>query len=529
MKRIIPIILLAASLFVTSSCDQFLDVNTDPNNPSQPVLELLLPATQVSLGVNIGGGTLNRAASVAMQHAYILGLSRFDHTGATFQTNWNNIYAQALNDIEIIIKNGTDAKSFGYVGMAKLEKAYIYSVLVDLWGDVPYTEASLGEATLNPKFDKGADIYKDLFRLIDEGIADLNRNPYVSPGTADVFYRGDRTLWVRAANTLKLKLLNQIRLVPTERDRVIKDINALIAANQLITTGAQDWVFRFGTTETPQNRHPIHISEYRATKDCYMDQGFMERLYNLDDLRLRYYIYRQNPNAGVNFTSTGNGYGGRFTGDPTGQPADQAQRATFGIYPYGGIYDNNTIRNLPTTLQYLTNTGATTPGVHRVVTNTDGTGAGIFPMATSYLTNFILAETALTLGTTGTVRTYLRDGVVQHLQAVNAFVGSAGNSGPQMPQATIDAFVARLLTQYDALTTPAARLDFVMTQKYIATYGNGIEAYNDYRRTGSPTLRVPISPVNPFPLRFLYSSRELTANPNAPAQNNFITPVFWDL
>jgi Starch-binding associating with outer membrane len=527
MKKIKNIFLLATSLFMMSSCDKFLDVNTDPNNPSKPVLELLLPATQVSLGVNIAGSALNRAASVAMQHAYILGLGRYDYTGATFQTAWNNLYSQALNDLEIIIKNGTEAKSFGYVGMAKIEKAYIYSIMVDLWGDVPYTEASQGETNLTPKFDKGADIYKDLFRLIDEGIADLNRTPYISPGTVDLFYRGDRALWIRAANTLKLKMLNQIRLVPSERDRVIKDINALIAGNQLITTGTQDWVFRFGTTETPQNRHPTHISEYRATKDFYMDQGFMERLYSLDDLRLRYYIYRQNPNAGVNFTSTGNGYGGRFAGDPTGQPADQANRATFGIYPYGGIYDNNTIRNLPTTLQFLTNTGATTPGVHKVVTTSDGTGAGIFPMVTSYMTNFILAESALTLGTTGTVRTYLRDGVVQHLQAVSSF--AAGNSGPAIPQATIDAFVTRVLTQYDALTTPAARLNFIMTQKYIATVGNGIEAYNDYRRTGSPTLSIPLSPVNPFPLRFLYSTRELTANPNAPAQNNFVTPVFWDL
>jgi hypothetical protein len=527
MKKIINICITTVSLFMMSSCDKFLDVNTDPNNPSKPVLELLLPATQVSLGINIGGGSLNRAASVAMQHAYVLGLSRFDYTGATFQTNWNNIYSQALNDIEIIIKNGTESKSFGYVGMAKIEKAYIYSVMVDLWGDIPYSESAQGEANLTPKFEKGEDVYKDLFRLIDEGIADLNKTPYISPGTVDLFYRGDRTLWVRAANTLKLKLLNQIRLVPAERDRVIKDINALIAGNQLITTGTQDWIFRFGSTETPQNRHPTHISEYRATKDFYMDQGFMERLYNLDDLRLRHYIYRQNANAGVNFTSTGNGYGGRFTGDPTGQPADQVQRATFGIYPYGGIYDNNTIRNLPTTFQFLTNTGATTPGVHKVVATTDGTGAGIFPMVTSYMTNFILAESALTLGTTGTTRTYLRDGVVQHLQAINSF--AAANSGPAIPQTTIDAFVGRLLTQYDALTTPAARLNFIMTQKYIATVGNGIEAYNDYRRTGSPTIMAPISPVNPFPLRFLYSTRELTANPNAPAQNNFITPVFWDL
>lgn len=529
MKKIRNIFLLATSLFAMSSCDQFLDVNTDPNNPSQPVLELLLPATQVSLAVNIGGGTLNRVATVIMQHATIGGFSRFDYTGATFQTNWNNLYSQALNDLEIIIKNGTEAKSFGYVGIAKIEKAYTYSVMVDLWGDVPYTEASQGESNLTPKFDKGADIYKDLFRLIDEGIADLNRNPYISPGTADLFYRGDRTLWVRAANTLKLKLLNQIRLVPAERDRVIRDINALIASNQLITAGTQDWVFRFGTTETPQNRHPNHISEYRATKDFYMDQGFMERLLNADDLRLRYYVYRQNATAGVNFTTTGNGYGGRFTGDPTGIPADNAQRSTFGIYPYGGLYDNNPIRNLPTTLQFLTNTGTNTPAAHRVVGTSDGSGAGIFPIATSYLTNFILAETALTLGTTGEARTYLRNGITQHLQAINTFLTLPGNIGPQIPQATTDAFVNRILTQYDAATTPADRLNLVMTQKYIAMYGNGIESYNDYRRTGIPTLMTPIAPVNPFPLRFLYSLRELTTNPNSPAQNNFITPVFWDL
>ncbi|TAG61114.1 MAG: SusD/RagB family nutrient-binding outer membrane lipoprotein, partial [Runella slithyformis] len=142
MKKIINSFLLTLSLLAMSSCDQFLDVNTDPNNPSQPVLELLLPATQVSLGVNIGGGTINRVATVVMQHATTGGFSRFDYTGSTFQTNWNNLYAQALNDIEIIIKNGTEVKSFGYVGMAKIEKAYIYSIMVDLWGDVPYTEAA---------------------------------------------------------------------------------------------------------------------------------------------------------------------------------------------------------------------------------------------------------------------------------------------------------------------------------------------------------------------------------------------------
>jgi hypothetical protein len=517
-----------ALLLSVASCDSFLDVNTDPNSPSQPVLDLLLPATQVSIGTQIGGSNLNRVATVVVQHATQGGFSRFDYSGSTFQTAWNNLYAEALTDIGLIIDQGTERQQWGYVGIAKLQKAYIYSVLVDLWGDVPFSEAGLGAGNLNARFDSGASVYAALFPLIDEALADLAKTPYVSPGTADLFYRGDRLSWIRMGNTLKLKLLNQIRLVPTEQARVRTEINALIAGGQLITTNAQNFQFQFGTSETPQNRHPNHISEYRATKDFYMDQGFMERLFNADDPRLRYYIYRQTANAGVNFTRTSNGYGGRYTGDPTGIPADNAVRATFGLYPYGGLYDNNPINNVPATNVFLTNAGTNTPAAHRIVATTDGSGAGIFPILTASMTHFILAEAALTLGTSGDARAYLSNGVLLNLQAINAFVAAPGNLGTPLPTTTITAFVNSRLAQYDA--APAAgRLGVVMTEKYISLYGNGIEAYNDYRRTGLPVLMTPISPVNPFPLRFLYSLRELTTNTNAPEQNIYTNPVFWDL
>lgn len=528
MKRIFRILTALPLLLSAVSCDSFLDVNTDPNSPSQPVLDLLLPATQVSIGVQIGGSNLNRVASVIAQHATTGGFSRFDYSGSTFQVAWNALYAEALTDLDLIIREGTTRQQWGYVGIAKLEKAYVYSVMVDLWGEIPFSEAGLGAENLNAKFDSGERIYAALFPLIDEAIADLNKTPYLSPGTADLFYRGDRLAWIRMGNTLKLKLLNQIRLVPAEQARVRTEINALIAGGQLITTNAQNFQFQFGTSETPQNRHPVHISEYRATKDFYMDQGFMERLFNTDDPRLRHYIYRQTNNAGVNFTRTSNGYGGRYTGDPTGIPADNAVRATFGLYPYGGLYDNNPINNIPATNVFLTNAGTNTPAAHRIVATTDGSGAGIFPILTASMTNFILAEAALTLGTTGDPKTYLANGITLNFQAINAFTAAPGNLGTPIPAATITAFVTNRLAQYDA--APATgKLGVVMTEKYISLVGNGIEAYTDYRRTGLPTLMTPISPVNPFPLRFLYSLRELTTNTNAPAQNPFTKPVFWDL
>ena len=527
--KTIKIILFALGLTVSlSGCNSFLDINVDPNTPSQPVLELLLPATQASMAINIGGGTINRTATVVVQHATQNGPSRFDFSGSTFQANWNSLYADALNDIEGIIRQGTTGSQWGYVGIAKIQKAYIYSIMVDLWGDVPFSEASQGDGNLNAKFDKGEDIYTALFKLLDDGIADLNKTPYVSPGTVDLFYRGDRTGWIRTANSLKLKLYNQIRLVPTQRDAARTAINALITGGQLITTNAQNFQFQFGTTETPQNRHPVHISEYRATKDFWMDQAFMERLYNADDPRLRYYVYRQTNNAGVNFTRTSNGYGGRFTGDPTGAPADNAVRATFGLYPYGGLYDNNPITGLPVSSTFLTNTGTNSPTAHRIVGTTDGSGAGIFPIITASMVQFILAEAALTLGTTGEARTYLGNGIRLNLEAINTFTAAPGNLGTQLPTATITAFTNSRLAQFDAGTADG-KLRTVMTEKYISLVGNGIESYNDYRRTGFPTLLAPISPLNPFPLRFTYSLRELTTNTNAPAQNQLNKPVFWDL
>jgi hypothetical protein len=529
MKIFLKTLLCFVLFWGLSGCNKFLDVNTDPNSPTEPVLDLLLPSTQVSMANHLGAGNPNIASTVIVQHATQGGFSRFELLGTSFQTAWNGLYASTLSDLDILVRTAEARRNGAYSGMGKLLKAYTYSVLVDLFGDIPYSEALQGEANVTPRFDEGASVYRDLFRLIDEGVADLQRNPYVSPGNVDLIYRGDRALWIRMANSLKLKMLLQMRLIPAERERVTREISQLIAGGQLISTNAQDFTFRFGTAETPMNRHPTYLTEYRAAKNFYMDQGFMDRLLNADDPRLRYYIYRQRPDTGVSFTLTSNGYGGRFTGDPTGIPADNAARATFGLYPYGGLYDNNPIRNLPATNRFISNTGTNSPAAHRIVATSDGSGAGWFPMITNFMVQFMLAEASLTLGTTGDARTYLRNAITAQLQGINSFVAAPGNSGVALPADVITAFVDSRLAQFDAATDARGRLNVIMTEKYIALFGNGFESYNDYRRTGLPQLMTPIAPLNPFPQRFTIALREITTNPNAPQVNDITRKVFWDI
>ena len=533
IKNIAYTLLLAGVIPVAGGCNKFVDINTDPNNPTTAELSLLLPSTEVSMAANMY--QLNSGTSTFMQHMVSsAALSRYQQAGNSFDDSWNGFYSQTLNDLETIIKTGTEEEQWGYVAIAKLEKAYLVSLMVDMWGDIPYSETQQGQENVSPAFEKGAEIYPKLLVMIDEAIADAGKvtaNSLV-PSTSDMIYGGLKTSWISMANSLKLKLHNQLRLVdPAASATAIK---ALIADPSTLIGGTSnsngtDYTFKFGPNQNPNNRHPWHRSEYQGSKNFYMCQALIDLLFDNDDPRLRYYVIRQNATAGLNNSTNSNGYYGRNPGDGTAAPADLNRRSTFGIYPAGGLYDNAPINNLSVTNLFLTNTGAT--GTLKVVTVTDGTGAGIIPYITNAMVKFIRAEAALTLNTGDDARQAFRDGITAHLASVSAYASS--NGGAIIPPASISSFADALLAKYDAADN-AGKLALVMTQKYIADYGNGMEAYNDYRRTALPVLRTPLSPLNTFPLRLYYSETELTANTSLGGNTSQLqiaqqtTPVFWD-
>lgn len=521
----IPVLFLIGILLLPApSCKKFIDVNRDPNNPTVPVLNLLLPAAQISIAGNMNG--VNEGATTVMQQI-VSTIDRYQQTGASFNSSWNGFYTQALPDIQTIITQGTQQQQWGYVAIAKLEKAYLYSILVDLWGDVPFKQASKGSEASSPALDSGAAIYDSVFALIDGALADMDKGFSILPAASDVIYAGSADKWKRMANSLKLKLYNQIRLA--DAAKATAGIKALIGGNApLITDNANDFTFRFGSALNPNNRHPWYNNEYRASKSYYENQAFINRLFTADDMRLRYYIYRQSATVGIYNSANGNGYYGRPPADPTAAPADNSTRSTVGIYPAGGLYDNGIVKDIPATNQFLTNTGAT--GTQKVVTNADGTGAGITPMITNAMVKFIRAEAALTLNTGDNAKQLFVDAVTANLTSISSFAVANGGLAMQ----NIAPFVNRLSLQYDAAVTDNAKLNLIVTQKYIAQFGNGIESYNDYRRTGYPVLDPLLSALNVFPLRFYYTTTELATNTTLSANGTQLQvaqqtkPVFWD-
>lgn len=294
------LILAAVLLFSVSSCDLFdLDINQDPNNPSQASLELLLTNVMLDASSTFAGG-LNNATSGFMAQT----TSTDDHnmTNGSWNGTWNFLYSGPLNDLERIIVAATEqGNNPHYLAVAQVLKAYYFSLMVDLWGDVPYFSAFKGDqGDKTPVYDDQVAIYADLIKLCDDAIANIALTSPVRV-LGDVMYNNGGTSvsaatqmgrWRKAAKSLKLRLLLQTSKVDAS---AAGKIQALITENDLILTAAEDFQFKFGILQNPDDRHPWYQNGYsggEAGFSYYGHQFMYEMLLNRDP-RAPFYFHRQ--------------------------------------------------------------------------------------------------------------------------------------------------------------------------------------------------------------------------------------------
>lgn len=473
MKKI-SIILLVAALGFASCKKGFLDVNITPNNPTVVPPTVILSNTSIAMGF-ANGNDLNRAASVLIQHAAGVGnqVAAYDifNLDGAFDNQWNfEIYSGSLNNLQVLIDQYA-ATSPAYSGIAKLQMAYVLSMATDLWGDVPYSQAGKGLLFETPRFDKQEDIYQgnatlgitSLFDLVKDGLNDLSKPSLLVPtATADIIYKGDLTKWRRMGNTLLLKFAIQV----SNRNPALakSTIESVLTGNNYINSNAVDCEVPFGSNVG--NRNPIFDFNNNLRP---ADMMLSSRLYALskslnDTVRLAKF-YTKPANATNTFTGFDNG--------STSAAAALAARSKYNTYLTGAVGGEAPIRLL-----------------------------------TFFQVNFILAEAALILNTPGTANTYYQAGITASMQKVG------------MTAAEIATYFATNPTVVNLAGTTAQMRSQIITQKYIAWIGNGIEAYNDYRRTGYPVLALPLNTQgdNPsvIPTRFPYTPAELARNPNAP-------------
>lgn len=476
---------LVPLLIGLAGCSHFLDVNITPNNPTAVTPAVLLPTVEAGTAF-ANANELNRFASVLVQQ--LSGAANtpaatdiYNTTGADFGNQWRfELYGGALINAQKMIELGDASSGKMYSGIGKIMKAYAFSVATDVWGDVPYSQALQGEAYPQPRLDKQEDIYKgnatlgiqSLFDLVRDGLKDLDATSPLKPGNDDLAYKGDVNKWKQAGNTLLLKLANTISYKEPELAKSV--INEVLTRNTFIKTNADDLNISFGASVGSRDPRYEYTNVSSFKDDIILSTRYLNLLQSLNDPRLPVLFTK----PAANYVTIDNGFRGTLP-----QPTTTWSR--YNAYVVGA------------------------------------NGEGPVRLLTNFQRAFILAESALRLGTPG-------DPQALYTEGIRASMTLAGFTAAQ-----IDAYLAANPKVATLSGTTEEKTAQIITQKYIAFTGNGIELWNDYRRTGYPVLQNSQNAAGingTRPVRAVYVTQEQERNPNFPKpgpQTNVL--VWWDV
>ncbi len=487
---------VALTAVLVSSCRKNLDINVSPNALTTAPLPTVLTSVTTNIGFT-GGSDLHRFTSLWTQQfagqgaagTQTLEYEKYNLQSTDVNNLWGAYYSTMLMDIEYIIANANGSP--WYTGIAKILKAWCYQQLVDTWGDVPFSEANKGVGNRQPKYDDDAAIYPQLITLLDAGIADMNAgSSALVPGVNETIFGGNRTRWIKLANTLKMRIF--LHLSEVNPTAAAAGINGIINTSApIIASNAENFQMAFVDAANAQN--PIHQFEQRRLSQFFPNSFLVNMMNAKLDPRRAFYFTPFPYNATPTPTSP-------YVGATPGQP-QSINFSRMHTYLRGALKSP------------LTTNGA--GAITDVGTNhTAYTGAAPIRLLTFAEYNFIRAEASLRFGSPGTAESFFQAGITASMQ--DAGVAAAD--------------ITAYLAQYGTLTgTPAQQLRQIIEEKYIANYGVALEPYNDWRRTGFPTLAPVAGAVTgSIPTVFYYPQSEINSNPNCKQKGSLSEKVFWD-
>ncbi|MBU2526330.1 MAG: SusD/RagB family nutrient-binding outer membrane lipoprotein [Bacteroidetes bacterium] len=518
-----------------------LDIRDNPNalTTDQADVNLFINSIQISyaeLQESFGFTASQPVRLLVMQNRNYL--NAFSPEG--FNGRWSTVYAGIFQDIAAMKTLAEANEQYRHIGVAQILQADLLTLLVDFFGDVPFSDANRAtEGVFNPALDTGAEAYQAALDLLDEAINNLNRASAPGP-SLDFFYDGDWDKWEKLANTLKMKIYLQRRLVD---GGAVAAFNTIVSSGNYIQSSADDFQFQYGANEVqPDTRHPEYADNYIPQgAGTYMSHYLMNLMgagSEDKDPRMRYYFYRQTdetpgqdgvaPNEETlscsletapqhyldgNFPFCGlpEGYWGRDHGDDDGIPPDGLLRTAWGVYPVAGMFDDDRFE--------------------RIGQGKGGGGTGIVPIVLASWVDIWKAEIALVGNNPTQAQSALEAGIEKSIRKVITF-------GPKDPGADSDFFstnddaidYAEFVGENFANASSSDKWNILAEQLWVATFGNGRDAFNFYRRTGFPNNLQPNREPNPggFVRLFRYPSIFTNNNTNVQQRQNVTSQTFWD-
>jgi len=470
MKKLI---ILLTIVLTFGSCDQgFDELNVSPTKPVQ-----LDPSTKLTY-IQLHTGGSNYIAYLFwdvihlmqnVQHlnntSYISFVYKEGSTEWLFEEQYKTT-VKSIVDLEAQLESSESPTAAADLAIARIQKVLIFSRLTDAYGDIPYSEAGKGflEGIRFPAYDKQSAIYANMLSLLESSAATLSSDGANSYGSADLLFGGDSVKWRKFANSLMLRLA--MRMVKVDEDAAkswatkaisggVMESNADIAFLQYENHPNDGGPNVNPLTKTFTSRGPTQIK---------ISKTFMDFLKERNDPRISV------------LSSTVNG-----DTDPAlqfGQDINDPTRGTANSKPNINIFG--------------------------------GSGVIVYDAPFFFQTyaevEFMLAEAAERWGLAdGDVEGHYNSGV----RAAMGYLSMYGEGGIISSTAIDDYLTANPFV-------PAEALKMINEQYWVATFGNGLETFSNWKRSGYPQL-VPIAVADiltngEIPRRFVYPGSERLNN-----------------
>jgi hypothetical protein len=461
MKYIKILSLLLAMLIAGVSCDNgFDELAHNPNVPGDVPAAFVLAGAQVDLsyrtsyqmGINYLGLWVQHHASGAYPDE-----DQYSPRLNDINVYWDNIYDNSMRDFKHILDQTAETGDVNLQAVGLIMSSYGYMALSDVWGDVPYTEAVSGsEGIFAPEFDTQKIVYDGIIADLNTAVGMIDMNALDNFGDQDVIFFGDMDKWMRFANSLRLRAY--MRLSNVEPATAKAGVEAMFA-QPLISSQSQNAAINYTTTSG--NRNPVHSRLAGRENDFRVSESIATRM----------------------------------IGTGTNTAPQDPRLAVFASLNDAGVY-----QGIPNGINNLAEVSLTNESTSRFGALYAAQDAPAYFLTYAEV-EFIRAE-AIALGwnVSGGSAAEAYD---------NAIIVSMEQNG-----ITDAAVISTFLGSTNVLYNSTTGIEQISTQKWIALWGQSIEAWANWRRTGFPNIPVALHDKNNgnIPRRLVYGSIEATTN-----------------
>ena len=537
MNQITKLLFAAALIATASGCEKFLDDNVNPHQAT-----IVTPDQLLGSALTVTGAVYTNFNSYAnFATGYWTKSNAVSGFNEERSYNYSSIYQQGLfngaydnlNDYNLIQTLGATTHP-NHAAIARIMKVYGFLLLVDEYGDIPYTEALKGKGNITPKYDKAEDIYKDFIVQLKGALTDIKAaSAGVAVHNEDVVFNGDMDRWKQFANSLRLRILLRQSNVSALRSYVASEMTALqkdADANSGFITADVNVQPGYAASSGQQNPFyntygfSVGSSNTVSTYKFILPTKYLVNLFvNNNDSRITQEYRPVGATATSAGTYVGSNLGESTIPSPTTGSTFQAALTGSPTGTFAGAFLRGP--NQPTALMLL---------AEHLFSKSEAESRGLLTGGDAKAKDDYYAGIRASFNTTfrdsPPVRTVVNGGDVNPASNYKNYIDANMANG----LVDWDTDTTRATDKYGTATTGVrtiGKLEKILTQKFLAENTiAGTEAWDDYRRTLLPQIPVSIQAQNPgqFPKRLLYPQSEINTNKaNVPLTTTQYDRIFW--